>query len=155
MSEENVELVRRFYEASQRSLDAYWRNRRSGLTAPGAGDLDPELEAVLSFLDPEVAYNAVPAVLWGGTARGHLGYLRSWDAFLGATEEFSTTVNEVADLGGDEVFVAVEMTARFRGSGMKLSEPRFGVVTVRDGLIVRLTVRRDRAEALEAAGLQE
>jgi hypothetical protein len=78
MSEENVAIVRRFYEASQRSLDAYWRNRRSGLTAPEAGDLDPELEAVLSFLDPEVEYNAVPAVLWGGTARGHLGYLRSW-----------------------------------------------------------------------------
>jgi ketosteroid isomerase-like protein len=155
MSEENVEIVRRFYEASQRSLDAYWRNRRSGLTAPGAGDLDPALEAVLSFLHPEVEYNAVPAVLWGGTARGHLGYLRSWDTFLGATEEFSTTVNEVADLGGDEVFVAAEMTARFRGSGMKLSEPRFGVVTVRDGLIVRLSIRRDRAEALEAAGLSE
>ena len=76
MSEENVELVRRFYEASQRSLDAYWRNRRSGLAAPEAGDLDPALEAVLAFLHPEVEYNAAPAVLWGGNARGHLGYLR-------------------------------------------------------------------------------
>jgi ketosteroid isomerase-like protein len=155
MSQVNVELVRRFYEASRRSLDAYWRNRRSGLAAPEAGDLDSELEAVLAFLHPELEYNAVPAVLWGGPARGHLDYLRSWDAFLGATEEFSTTVTEVADLGGDEVLVAAELTVRFRGSGMKLSEPRFGVVTVREGLIVRLSVYRDRAEALEAAGFSE
>jgi ketosteroid isomerase-like protein len=38
---------------------------------------------------------------------------------------------------------------------MKLSEPRFNVLTVRDGLIVRINVYRDRPEALEAAGLSE
>jgi ketosteroid isomerase-like protein len=155
MSQENVELVRRFCEAAQRSVDGYWKYRRSGFAAPEAGDLDRELEAVLAFLHPKAQYNAVPAVLWGGTARGHLGWLRSWDAFLGATEEFSATVNEVADLGGDEVFVAGEVTAKWKGSGMKLSEARFIIVTVREGLIVRLNAYRDRDEALEAAGLRE
>ena len=123
MSEENVELVRRFYEASQRSLDAYWRNPRSGLAALEAGDLDPEAEALLAFLHTEVEYNAVPAVLEGGTARGHVGWLRSWDAFLGASEGFSTTVNEVADLGGDEVFVAAEITTKWKGRGISSANP--------------------------------
>jgi ketosteroid isomerase-like protein len=126
-----------------------------GAAALEAGDLDPEAEALLAFLHPQVEYNAVPAVLEGGTARGHVGWLRSWDAFLGASEEFSTTVDEVADLGGDEVFVAAEITTKWKGSGMQLSEPRFVVVTVRDGLIARLNVYRDRDDALEAAGLSE
>ena len=38
--------VRRFIEASQRSLDAYCRNPRSGVAALQVGDLDPEAEAV-------------------------------------------------------------------------------------------------------------
>ena len=155
MSQENVEIVRRFYEAGQRSIEAYWENPRSGAAALEAGDLDPETEAVLAFLHTEVEYNAVPAALEGGTAYGHLGWLRSWDAFLSENEDWSFTVNEVADLGGDEVFVASEMTAMWRGSGMTLTEPRFMVLTLRDGLIARVNAYRDREAALKAAGLSE
>jgi hypothetical protein len=83
MSQENVEVVRRFEEAGQRSLDAYWKNPRSGVAALEAGDLEPEAKAFLAFLHPEVEYNALPAALEGGTARGHVGWLQSWDAYLG------------------------------------------------------------------------
>ena len=155
MSEGNVEIVRRFNEAGQRSIDAYWENPRSRAAALEAGDLDPENEAVLAFLHPEVEYNAVPAALEGGTARGHLGWLKAWDAFLGASEAFSYTIHELVDLGGDEVFVAGEITMVWKGSGMTLTEPRFTVLTLRDGLIVRVNAYRDRDEALEAAGLSE
>jgi ketosteroid isomerase-like protein len=81
--------------------------------------------------------------------------LKSWDAFLSASEDFSWTVEEVVDLGGDEIFVAAEITARWKGSGITLTEPRFIVVALRDGLIVRVDAYRDGAEALEAAGLRE
>jgi hypothetical protein len=155
MSQENVEVVRRFYEAGQRSFDAYWENPRSGAAALDAGDLDPETEAVLAFLHPAVEYNAVPSALEGGTARGHRGWLTSWDAFLGACEAFGSTINELTDLGGGEVFVAGQITAKWKGSGMTLTEPRFLVLTLRDGLIVRVNAYRDREEALEAAGLGE
>jgi ketosteroid isomerase-like protein len=63
--------------------------------------------------------------------------------------------NELPDLGGDEVFVAAEITVKYKGSGMTLTEPRFNVLTLRDGLIVRMNAYRDRKEALEAAGLAE
>ncbi len=131
--------MRRFYEAGQRSIDAYWENPRSGVAALEAGDLDPETEAVLAFLHPEVEYNGVAATLEGGTARGHLGCLTAWDALLGASEDFGSTVSELADLGGDEVFVEGEITVRWKGSGMTLTEPRFSVLTLRDGLILRVT----------------
>jgi ketosteroid isomerase-like protein len=155
MSQENVEIVRRIWEAGQRSIDAYRENPRSSAAAFEAGELRPEDEAVLALLHPEVVYNAVPSVLEGGAARGHLGWLNAWDAFLGATDDFSWTVNELADLGGDEVFVAGEITAKWKGSGMRLSEPRFVVVTLRDGLVVRVNAYRDREEALQAARLSE
>jgi hypothetical protein len=51
--------------------------------------------------------------------------------------------------------VAIEMTSKWRRSGMTLTEPRFVVLTVREGLIVRIDLFRERAEALEAAGLSE
>ena len=54
MSQENVEIVRRFFEAGQRSLEAYWKNPRSGAAALEAGDMDLEQEEVLAFLHPEV-----------------------------------------------------------------------------------------------------
>ena len=155
MSQENVEIARRFYEAGQRSFEAYWKNPRSGVEALEAGDLDPETEAVLAFLHPEVEYTAVPFVVEGGTARGHRGWLKSWDAFLGASEDMRLALNEVVDLGGDQVLGVMELTVRWKGSGMTLTEPRFGLATVREGLIVSVSVYRDREEALKAAGLSE
>ena len=65
------------------------------------------------------------------------------------------TIDELVDLGGDQVLAVGEFTVKWTGSGMTLTEPRFGVATVRDGLVVRLSVHRDRREALEAAGLLE
>jgi hypothetical protein len=59
------------------------------------------------------------------------------------------------DLGGDQVLAVAELTVRWKGSGMTLTEPRFAVVRLRNGLIVEFGVYRDRAEALEAAGLRE
>jgi hypothetical protein len=139
----------------QRSLDAYWNNPRSGAATFKAGDLDPEGEAVLAFLDPEVEYAGVPAPVEGGEAHGHLGWLEAWDAYLGASEETSMTLGEVEDLGGDQVLALGELTVRWKGSGITLTEPRFSVITLRAGLIVRFRVYRDREEALEAAGLLE
>ena len=153
MSQENVEIVRRFYQAGQRSLEAYWKNPRSGAAALEAGDLDPETEAVLAFLHPEVEYSGVPSPLEGGIAHGHLGWLEAWDAYLGASEDTRMTIDELVDLGGDEVLAVGELTVRWKGSGMTLTEPRFAVGVLREGLIVRLSVYRDRQEALDAARL--
>ena len=155
MPQENVEIVRRFFDAGQRSLEAYWENPRSGAAALEAGDLDPETEAVLAFIHHDIEYGGLPSPLEGGVAHGHLGWLQAWDAYLDASEDTRMTLNELVDLGGDQVLAVAELTVRWKGSGMTLVEPRFGVVTLRDGLIVRLTVYRDYAEALEAVGLSE
>ena len=57
--------------------------------------------------------------------------------------------------GDGEVFVAGEMTAKWKGSGMTLTEPRFTILTLQQGLIVRFNVYRDREEALTSSRLRE
>ncbi len=77
MSQENVEIVRRFFDAGQRSLEAYWKPE-SGAAALDAGDLDPETEAVLAFIHHDVEYGgrpsrwrvASPTVIWAGCSVG-------------------------------------------------------------------------------------
>jgi hypothetical protein len=57
MSQENVGIVRRFLEASERSFEAYWENPRSGVAAMKAGDLSPQTEEVLGYLQ---AWSGIP-----------------------------------------------------------------------------------------------
>ena len=55
---------------------------------------------------------------------------------------------------GEHVVVTVRYAARGRGSGIAYGERLFDVYTMRDGLCVRKWEFRDRAEALEAAGIR-
>jgi hypothetical protein len=52
MSEENVEVVRRFVDAMQGSFETYWKNPRSIAEAIQTETLWPEYREALSFLDP-------------------------------------------------------------------------------------------------------
>jgi len=48
MSQENVEIVRRFIDATQRFFEAYWDNPRSIAEAVEADDLWPEYREALT-----------------------------------------------------------------------------------------------------------
>ena len=56
MSQDNVEIARRFSLAFERSSRAYWKNPRSLVAALQAGDLDPEGTELLSYLHPKVEW---------------------------------------------------------------------------------------------------
>ena len=155
MSQENVEIVRRFFEAGQRSLEVYWKNPRSGAAVLEAGDIDPEQDEVLAFLHPEVEVNTRGIALQGGPVRGHLGWLRLWDDILAASEHYKITVRELADLGGGEVLAAVELAVKWKASGMEQADTAWYLATIRSGLLVRFDAYHDRKEALEAVGLSE
>jgi ketosteroid isomerase-like protein len=155
MSQADIEVVRRFYEAGERAVDAYRKNPRSGVAAFEAGNLDPEAEAVLAFLHPDLEFNALSSALYGGTVRGHHGWVAFWDELLAPTADFHVTVHDVTDFGDGQVLVAAQQSGEWTGSGIMLDVPVFGLVTLRDGLIVRIENYRERNEALEAAGLSE
>ena len=131
MSQENVELVRRTYEL--------WALRR--------------WSAIPDFFDPDVEVDLSRNVFNPDTHRGYAGLealLRSiedmWDRF-----EFVPT--ELID-AGDRVVATVTMKGTGKESGVDVAMQVVNVWTIRDSKIVRVAGGfRDRAEALEAAGL--
>jgi ketosteroid isomerase-like protein len=132
MSQENVEVVRRFLEHWNETGDFPW-----------------------DLVDPDVVYVIDPPAWLAGTYRGHAEVKdvirRTWEVY----DEFQVEVEELIDAGDSVVALGA---AHVRGalSGASAVQPGFTIVTpVRDGRIVAFRVYYDRAEAFEAVGLRE
>ena len=139
MSRENVEIVRRIYDAVAR------RDTRT----------------ILALYDARVELRFSPGTLAdhivGGTLVwvGHDG-LRSFDRELReAFESFETTYEELID-GGEHVVSVSRYRGRGRRSGVEIDGPlQFGAWSIREGKVVRVDWFPSREEALEAAGVRE
>ena len=151
MSQENVEVVRTFYEAVDRALQT-WRSGDSALDAMQAGDISPEAREALGYLSPEVEWN--PAFS-GETFHGRLALARGWDDLLEAAGNYRIKLLEATALDDDRVLAVFGPTLEGRSSGIHVDAAVFGVVTLQEGLITRLDEYTDRREALEAVGLSE
>ncbi len=136
MSEGNVELVRA-------QIDAYNR-----------GDYD----AALALLDEEVEWHVPEVAALDAPASGIVqGRARVAEQFARWLEAWETHAFQVTDAlsQGDDVFIAGLQVGRGRHSGLDIRVPTFHVFTVRDQRIVAMRAFPERAEALEAAGLEE
>jgi ketosteroid isomerase-like protein len=132
MSEENVEFIRRAFEAYESGdLSAAW------------ADMSPDL----------VTYIAQPLPV-AGTYRGPEGLLQSLLDWAEGFDELVITAEEYID-AGDQVVVRTRQKSRGAGSGVPVEADIYYVFTVRAGKTVRVAVFNDRSEALEAAGLRE
>ena len=136
MSEENVEIVRRVYEAVDRG----------------------DAEAVLGLYDPQIVWDFARSpfrnFLKHDVYRGH-DALRSM--FRERYEDaWSTIEDELEELidAGPHVISVVRSRGRGRSSGVEVEKAHAGVWTIRDGTIVRVEWM-SREEALKAAGLSE
>ena len=134
MSQENVEIVRRWFE---------------GLNL---GKPSPEL------CDPEVEIRNWSGSLTEGPYRGHDGLERWWrethDPDVGVDLRLFQ-VEEIIDVGDERVVVVQRMTGRARYTGLELDQVWGAVVAVRRGKIASAFGYPTRDEALEAAGLSE
>jgi ketosteroid isomerase-like protein len=133
VSEENVEVVRRAYEAWNQGDDKGWAS------AVAAG------------------FEYFPAGVVAGTesryqgAEGFARYLRRfWDEFADARTE----VRRLRDLG-DLVLAEITFRGRGRQSGVETEMEAYQLWTLREGKIVRGEGFVSREGALEAAGLRE
>ena len=131
MSQENVELTRRAFQAFN----------------------DRDLDAVLAGLHDEVEAFPRLAAIEGGY-RGHDGVRRYWAQLLRTFPDFQVEILEVRDLG-DFMVVAL----RLRGHGVESDTPvdaaAWHVNQFRDGKVIRWRVYTSESEALESAGLSE
>jgi uncharacterized protein len=130
VSQENVKIVQALYEG--------WLHGDLGMEL-----LDPEISVVESSTVP----GAVEAHGIDAVRRYMEGFDKHWEAIRFEPEEY-------IDLG-DHVVVVARLTGTGRRSGVEVSRTWAYVWTLRGGRALRMAAFDDRAEALDAVGLEE
>ena len=152
MSQENVELVRRYFEAMERVFAVHWQGPRSFADSLRAGEIPPEIADAMRNWHPNIEWKSA---LIGITTRGYEDTVRGVDQFLDAAQDYRVNVLEVTDLGDSQVLAVMRLAMKGKASDIAVNATIFSIVTVEDGLIIRLDEYLERAEALEAVGLSE
>jgi ketosteroid isomerase-like protein len=135
MSQENVEIVRRGWDA--------W--------------LRGDLPGVFREYDPEVVWDMShfrdsPESEFRGTE--NLG--RYFNDLLAIWDDYEVGVDEILAAPDGRVVTLYWQRGRGRRSGLAMETAEVAhIATVRDGKITYIEIYSDRAEALEAAGLSE
>jgi ketosteroid isomerase-like protein len=107
---------------------------------------------MLEGVDPElVTYRAEPD---GATWHGPEGLLEAIADWSGEFEEFSSSGDEFID-AGDKVLARMHQTARGHASGAAVEHDFWCVHTLRDGKMIRYEIYAGKAQAFEAAGIEE
>jgi ketosteroid isomerase-like protein len=133
MSEENVEVVRRAWEA-------FWMRRDN--------------ETALALYDPRVQIDltAVPHIGQSEIYSGVEGVKEWIRDLLASFEEMNSSVEEWID-AGEYVIAMIHLYGRGKRSGAPVDNLQAHLWTVRDGFLLRLRVFATKDDALEAAGL--
>ena len=132
MSDENIEIVKRGFEA---------------LDAGG-------VEAMIELLDPDFEATVPPELsVEPDTYRGHEGMRRYFAAFEGLEDVRFEFVDGVAV--GDKVVVTMMLRAKGTGTGIPVEQLAHQVWTIRDGKAVRVEAYANKADALAAAGIED
>ena len=134
MSEENVDFIRRGYEA----------------LAEGGG-------VAFEFLDPDIEWRGpreFPDL--AEPFYGHDGVRRYMEKVDEVFDDYRMVPEQFIDAGGDQVLVFSREGGRGKGSGAEVqTNPTAHLWTIRDGKAIRMQSYWERSAALEAAGLSE
>ena len=131
MSQENVEIVRRFVDCWQRQ----------------------DWDAMVPLADPQVEqHGTVGGLDEGRVLRGVSEIREDYESVEQTWEEHRVEPQELID-AGDSVVIFLREHQRGKASGIELVVDTAVVVDVRDGRIVRTQGYMNRSEALEAVGL--
>ena len=136
MSQENVEIVRKVYEAAAR-----------GDTA-----------AIFELYDSDIEWDASRTergAVTGRVARGKeslLKWLREW---YEAWETINDDLEELIEVNDNKVISVMVQRGRGRASGIEVEDRLWTVWTIREGKVVRVVWFPTSAEAFEAVGVSE
>jgi ketosteroid isomerase-like protein len=131
MSRENVEVVRRGYEAFMAS-----------------GDISGEIIAQDFVWDMSNFRDWPERQIYEGI-EGTRAFMRDW---LEAWDDWNLEIEELHD-AGEQVVAIMRQRGRSKTSGLTVDMVFGQVWTVRDGRETRMEMYADRAEALAAVGL--
>jgi ketosteroid isomerase-like protein len=137
MSQENIEVVRRFIEAL--------------VNAQGSDDW----QAVLAELDTEVEIDDLDISLDTEHYRGHDRFRKWIGVWNESWESWRVEDVKVRPAGEDRAIALFLMLVKGKGSGIELSRRDALVCTLRAGKIAEMGYYNDQQQALEAVGLSE
>ncbi len=137
MSKENVEIVRRLFDAVARR----------------------DATSIFALYDPEVQLDTSrsPWTRLVGAGRVYQGHSGLRDLFSTRNDVWED-IEDICDelLAADDHVVSIStMRGRGKSSGVEVELPQYGVWRVREGKIVWVAWVESREAALEAAGLSE
>jgi ketosteroid isomerase-like protein len=132
MSQENVETVRQIYERLNRG----------------------DVEGVVELCDADLHMDFSERVFNPDTYRGHDGIRRFYEGVADAWESYLWNVEETR-VAGDSVVAMVHCEGQSREGGPGVDWRVAWLWKFRQGQPVFLRFYRQRADALEAAGLEE
>jgi ketosteroid isomerase-like protein len=132
MTNENVDLVRRAYQAYS----------EGDLASAGSAYSDDTVWDVTRFRPDEGVHSGLDELT---------KYLGSWRA---TWTEHSFSLERAVD-AGDHVVAVIQESGRGKSSGAPVTIRYGQVITVRDGKITETVVYRDPEDAFEAAGLTD
>ena len=135
MSQENVEIATRFYEP-----------------ALSKEELLAAMPKTMALCHPEVEWSAPED---GTIYRGREGVRQRLEEWLQSFDHYRYEVQRIIDCGGDEVLVEATEVGRGAMSGAEVRTTAYELLTIRDGMIVRVREYYEKAAALEAVGLSE
>lgn len=131
MSQQNVEVIRRLYEAFNRD----------------------DMEQAVADFDPQIEWRWPKGVPGAIEVRGREAARKVLKGYRNAWEEITIVAEEFIPIADDRLLVPNHHQGRGRGSGVE-TETRFcDLWTFRDGKAVAFQGFWSREEALEATGL--
>lgn len=133
MSEENVEIVRRLWEARATQ----------------------DVDAVLGYFTEDCVMEDFPELPDRAVYRGRAGVREIDRHFREMWGEFVMEPVEFIDAGDDLVIGVIAMRGRGAGSGAPLDSQAVWVHELRDGKLAGMRAFTTREQALEAAGRSE
>jgi len=133
MSGENIEIVRRMFTAF----------------------VEGDYERLVDLFDPQIEYDVSRTSPESRVARGHEEIAEVIEQWLATWEDHRLEIVELIDAEDERVVALMREYGKVKGSDAWV-EHQVGVLfTLRDGRITRYVEYRDKAGALEAAGLPE
>ena len=131
MSQENVEIMRRSYEAYMR-----------GDMEPALAAFDPMVETFDHDIPDAGEYRGFEGLL-----RWQADWERSWESWRWEPKEYIDA--------GERVVAVLHVHAKGRQSGVDVERLDGAVYTMREGRVAKMVEYMSHAEALAAAGLSE
>ena len=153
MSQENVELAKRFYPGSVDIVPMV--AEPDALVAIFESLVHPDFETVGEGLAMSSGGVESDQESSRRSAYGIQGFIDVWSDFLSAWDTWVVTPVKLIDVDDERVLVLLDIRARSKTHGVEMPIEAANLLTFRDGKLVRLELFNTQPEALEAAGLSE